>query len=148
MFRVYQTGDDNILSISPANRNKAYFKVLSGTNFTHGVLPGSFIANFSTYMSYFDPMANEGQVYWYKDSGGYVVYAHYQEAYRKVAINLPKEMESLVVSVVDKTDGMTLLTDAVSGGKVYVSADGAESNYIVLKVSFTEEQFQGQYNPV
>ncbi len=148
VFRVYQTGDDNILSISPANRNKAYFKVLSGTNFTHGVLPGSFIANFSTYMSHFDPMANEGQVYWYKDSGGYVVYAHYQEAYRKVAINLPKEMESLVVSVVDKTDGMTLLTDAVSGGKVYVSADGAESNYIVLKVSFTEEQFQGQYNPV
>lgn len=148
VFRVYQTGDDNILSISPANRNKAYFKVLSGTNFTHGVLPGSFIANFSTYMSYFDPMANEGQVYWYKDSGGYVVYAHYQEAYRKVAINLPKEMESLVVSVVDKTNGMTLLTDAVSGGKVYVSADGTESNYIVLKVSFTEEQFQGQYNPV
>lgn len=148
VFRVYQTGDDNILSISPANRNKAYFKVLSDRNFTHGVLPGTFIANFSTYMSYFDPMANEGQVYWYKDSGGYVVYAHYQEAYRKVAINLPKEMENLVVSVIDKTDGMTLLTDAVSGGKVYVSADGTESNYIVLKVSFTEEQFQGQYNPV
>ena len=134
--RVYQDGDLEILSISPANRNKGYFKVLTASNFENSILPASYIGQFSTYISYFDPMANEGQVYWYKDGNGYVIYAHYQTAQTKTAIKLPVCMEGLSVEVVDKTDGMALFTDIISDGIIYISAtafgDNNLDNYIVL----------------
>ena len=78
-------------------------------------------------------MANKGQVYWYKDGNNYVIYAHYQEAQNKQAINLPKEMEGRRVEIIDKTDGITLLTDIVETGRIYLNADATDHNYIVLK---------------
>lgn len=114
--------------------NKAYFKVLVGSAFENDIIPAGYIAQFSTYLSYFNPKANKGQVYWYKDGNGYVVYAHYQDANTNLAINLPDEMEGLSVEVVDKTDGVTLLTDIISNGRVYITSNSANNNYIVFKI--------------
>ena len=133
VFKVYKTGDRDLLSCSPSNNNKAYFKVLADSHFENSIIPANYKAQFSTYLCYFDPMANEGQVYWYKDGNNYVIYAHYQEAQNKQAINLPKEMEGKRVEIIDKTDGITLLTDIVETGRIYLNADATDHNYIVLK---------------
>lgn len=124
-----------LLSISPANRNKAYFRLIHPSKFENGVLPASFICNISTYLCYFDPNANAGQVYWYKDGNAYMVYAHYQTAQDKTAIMVAPQMEGLSVEVIDKTPGVTLLTEIVDNQNIYVSADGANNNYIVMRLS-------------
>jgi hypothetical protein len=126
-------GSYEVLTISPPNYNKAYFRVITAQTFENGIIPSSYIGQYSTYLTYFDPMANTGQVYWYKDTDGYVIYAHYQEAHERLSINLPKEMEGLSVEVVDKTDGVTLITDFIENGKLYLTADSTDHNYIVLK---------------
>lgn len=133
VFKVYKAGDRDLLSCSPSNNNKAYFKVLADSHFENSIIPANYKVQLSTYLCYFDPTANVGQVYWYKDGSKFVIYAHYQEAQNKQAINLPKEMEGMRVEVVDKTDGITLLTDIVETGKLYLDADATDYNYIVLK---------------
>lgn len=140
VFQVYEAGDRDLLDCSPSNRNKAYFKVLADSHFENSIIPANYKAQFSTYLCYFDPMANTGQVYWYKDGEDYIIYAHYQEEHNKLAINLPKEMEGLSVDVVDKTDGITLLTNEIKNGQVYITADATDHNYIVLKTKQSQEQ--------
>ena len=139
VFQVYETGDRDLLSCSPSNRNKAYFKVLADSHFENSIIPANYRAQFSTYLCYFDPMANIGQVYWYKDGENYIIYAHYQEGHNKLAINLPKKMEGLSVDVVDKTDGITLLTNEIKNGQVYITADATDHNYIVLKTRLSQK---------
>lgn len=129
------SANDQLLSISPSNNNKAYFKLIQPSKFDHGILPASFICNISTYLCYFDPKANAGQVYWYKDGNAYMVYAHYQTAQDKTAIVVAPQMEGLSVEVVDKTPGVTLLTEIVDNQNIYVSADSANNNYIVMRLS-------------
>lgn len=134
VFKVYKDGDRDLLSCSPSNKNKAYFKVLADSHFEDAIIPANYSVQFSTYLCYFDPMANVGQVYWYKDGSNYVIYAHYQDAQNRQIINLPKEMEGLRVEIVDKTDGVTLITDVVENGKIYLNADDTNHNYIVLRI--------------
>ena len=139
VFQIYEAGDRDLLSCSPSNRNKAYFKVLADCHFENSIIPANYKAQFSTYLCYFDPMANIGQVYWYKDGSDYVIYAHYQEEHDNLAINLPKEMDGLSVDVVDKTDGITLLTNDIKNGQVHITADATDHNYIVLKTKQSQE---------
>jgi hypothetical protein len=115
--------------------NKAYFKVLVGSAFENAIIPAGYIAQFSTYLSYFNPKDNKGQVYWYKDGNDYVVYAHYQDANTNLAINLPSEMEGLSAEVIDKTEGITLITEIVNNGKLYITSDSASNNYIVIRIN-------------
>jgi hypothetical protein len=133
VFKEYKNGDRDLLSCSPSNRNKAYFKVLADSHFENSIIPANYKVHLSTYLCYFDPMANKGQVYWYKDGDTFIIYAHYQSIQNKQTINLPKEMEGLRVEIVDKTDGITLLTDVIENGKLYINADANNHNYIVLK---------------
>ena len=39
VFQVYRTGDRDLFSCSPSNRNKAYFKVLADSHFENSILP-------------------------------------------------------------------------------------------------------------
>lgn len=133
LIRTYQSGDFGSISINPSLRNKCYLKCVVDSHFADGVLPSSFIGQFSTYMSYFDPNANTGQVYWYKDGNDYIIYAHYQEAHDKVAINLPFVMEGRTVEVVDSTEDMSVICGTVNDGKIFVSVPAGDHNYIVLK---------------
>ncbi len=133
VFKEYKNGDRDLLSCSPSNRNKAYFKVLADSHFENSIIPANYKVHLSTYLCYFDPMANKGQVYWYKDGDTFIIYAHYQSIQNKQTINLPKEMEGLRVEIVDKTDGITLLTDVIENSKLYINADANNHNYIVLK---------------
>lgn len=119
--------------MSYSNRNKFYISLIIGEYFEHNALPAGFIETFSTYFSYFNPESNVGQVYWYKDGNGFVIYAHYQTANTNVPVNLPSEMDGLQVEVVEKTDGVTLVTDSIANGRVYVTTDSSDHNYIVLK---------------
>lgn len=120
--------------------NKFYPKVLRSAGFSpDGVVSDSFVGNLSCYFCWFNPNDNKGQVYWYKESDGYVVYAHCQEEYAKVALNLPDFMEGMTVeSVIEKTEGASLLTKQVVSGKIYVGYARYQTdnyaNYIVFKV--------------
>lgn len=120
-------------SMSYANRNKFYVNLIRGVYFENNALPAGFVETFSTYFSYFNPESNVGQVYWYKDGNCYVIYAHYQTANTNVPISLPAEMDGLQVEVVEKTDGVTLVTDNIANGKIYVTTDSSDHNYIVLR---------------
>ena len=122
------SGSDSVL-------NKFYPFILQTSGFDNGVVPTTFIDELSGYFVWFDPNVNEGQTYWYKDGKNYVVYAHCQESYDKLPILLPDFMEGMIVQdIVEKTDGVTLLTDQVVNNRVFVSYDTTtvSSNYIVF----------------
>lgn len=121
-------------SFSPSNTNKFYIAAVNTAPFADDGynFPNTYFKEINYYVSYFDPAENEGQVYWYKDGDKYVIYLHCQTAQNRLAINLPAFMEGLNVEIVEKTDGATLLTEAISNGKLYVTYTN-EANYIVLK---------------
>ena len=121
------------LSMSYSNRNKFYLNILRKEAFENNVLPAGFTASFSAYWAYFNPNVNKGQVYWYKDGKDYIIYAHYQDANNNLAVTLPSEMDGLSFEVVEKTDGVTLITDNIVNGKIYLNTDNSDHNYIVLK---------------
>ena len=118
---------------SYSNRNKFYANILVSEYFENNILPAGFVGVFSTYYSYFNPADNKGQVYWYKDGNCYVIYAHYQDANTNIPLNLPTEIDGLQVEVVEKTNGVTLVTDSIANGKLYLTTDSSDHNYIVLK---------------
>ena len=122
-------------SLSPDNRNKFYIAAVNTGQFADNqyYFPVGYFKEINYYVSYFDPAENPGQVYWYKDGSRYVVYMHCQEALTNAAIKLPEIMEGLSLSIVEKTDGATLLSSSVQNGKVFVSFTDA-ANYLVAIV--------------
>lgn len=117
--------------------NKFYPLLLNNGSFQDSIVTDAYITELSCYYCWFDPSANEGQVYWYKDGDSYILYCHCQTAQSKLAINLPDFMEGMVVdSTIEKTDGATLLTTQVVSGRLYVSYDTTDNaaNYIVVRV--------------
>ena len=122
-------------SLSPENRNKFYIAAVNTGQFADNqyYFPVGYFKEINYYVSYFDPAENPGQVYWYKDGSRYVVYMHCQEALTNAAIKLPEIMEGLSLSIVEKTDGATLLSSSVQNGKVFVSFTDA-ANYLVAIV--------------
>ena len=116
-----------------SNKNKVYFTAfeqgsLSGTTY----FPENYFKEINYYVSFFDPSENVGQVYWYKDGNEYVIYTHCQESKVNQAIKVPDFMEGLHLSVIEKTNGASLLTDTIHNSKFFVNYDNT-SNYIVLR---------------
>ena len=115
--------------------NKFYPKLIQAAGFDGGVVPSSFIKNFTCYYCWFNPNENNGQVYWYKDGDKFIVYIHCQETISKMPVNLPNFMNGKTVTeVVEKTEGASLLTEKVGSSRLYVSFDASEdaANYIVI----------------
>lgn len=122
-------------SFSASNRNKFYIAAINTAPFADDGynLPNTYFKEINYYISYFDPAANPGQCYWYKDGNSYVIYSHCQSVQSRVPLTLPDFMEGLSVEIVEQTDNAVLLTDTVQNGKLFVSYNTDDANYLVLR---------------
>lgn len=122
-------------SFSPSNNNKFYIAAINTAPFADDGynLPNTYFKEINYYISYFDPAANPGQCYWYKDGNSYVIYSHCQSVQSRVSLTLPDFMEGLSVEIVEQTDNAVLLTDTVQNGKLFVSYNTDDANYLVLR---------------
>lgn len=122
-------------SFSPSNNNKFYIAAINTSPFADDGynLPNTYFKEINYYISYFDPAANPGQLYWYKDGNSYIIYSHCQSVQSRVALNLPDFMEGLNMEIVEQTDNAVLLTDTVQNGKLFVSYNTDDANYLVLR---------------
>lgn len=119
----------------PSNNNKFYIAAINTSPFADDGynLPNTYFKEINYYISYFDPAANPGQLYWYKDGNSYIIYSHCQSVQSRVALTLPDFMEGLNVEIVEQTDNAVLLTDTVQNGKLFVSYNTDDANYLVLR---------------
>lgn len=128
-------GHQRLGSFSPSNTNKFYIAAVNTAPFADDNynFPNTYFKEINYYVSYFDPAANPGQLYWYKDGNSYVIYSHCQTVQNRVALNLPEFMEGLSVEIVEQTDNAVLLTETIQNGKLFVSYNTDDANYIVLR---------------
>lgn len=128
-------GHQRLGSFSPSNNNKFYIAAINTAPFADDGynLPNTYFKEINYYISYFDPAANPGQLYWYKDGNSYIIYSHCQSVQSRVALTLPDFMEGLNVEIVEQTDNAVLLTDTVQNGKLFVSYNTDDANYLVLR---------------
>lgn len=128
-------GHERLGSFSASNRNKFYIAAINTAPFANDGynLPNTYFKEINYYISYFDPAANPGQCYWYKDGNSYVIYSHCQSVQSRVPLTLPDFMEGLSVEIVEQTDNAVLLTDTVQNGKLFVSYNTDDANYLVLR---------------
>lgn len=128
-------GHERLGSFSASNRNKFYIAAINTAPFANDGynLPNTYFKEINYYISYFDPAANPGQCYWYKDGNSYIIYSHCQNVQSRVPLTLPDFMEGLSVEIVEQTDNAVLLTDTVQNGKLFVSYNTNDANYLVLR---------------
>lgn len=128
-------GHQRLGSFSPSNNNKFYIAAINTAPFADDGynLPNTYFKEINYYISYFDPAANPGQLYWYKDGNSYVIYSHCQSVQSRVPLTLPDFMEGLSVEIVEQTDNAVLLTDTIQNGKLFVSYNTDDANYLVLR---------------
>ena len=128
-------GHQRLGSFSPSNNNKFYIAAINTAPFADDGynLPNTYFKEINYYISYFDPAANPGQCYWYKDGNSYVIYSHCQSVQSRVPLTLPDFMEGLSVEIVEQTNNAVLLTDTVQNGKLFVSYNTDDANYLVLR---------------
>lgn len=128
-------GHQRLGSFSPSDNNKFYIAAINTAPFADDGynLPNTYFKEINYYISYFDPAANPGQCYWYKDGNSYVIYSHCQSVQSRVPLTLPDFMEGLSVEIVEQTDNAVLLTDTVQNGKLFVSYNTDDANYLVLR---------------
>lgn len=121
---------------SPTSGNKMYTNVLSVIDEPDNILPASFIGESEGYMCWYMPK-DDVHVFYHKTKEGYVVYIHTNKTKAKGEAILPDFMNNMqVVQVVEKTAGIELLTETVTDGKLFFSADNSEIeyNYVVFVV--------------
>lgn len=119
---------------SQDERNKLYIKCMDHYKFDRAVLPAGFVGNFNFYYCYFNPALSPVKTHWYKEGNRYIVYMHSFEAHETVDIPLPEAMDGMVVqSIIENTDGSSLKTDTVAGGKL-IAKFPEGSNYIVAQL--------------
>lgn len=128
-------GHQRLGSFSPSNNNKFYIAAINTALFADDGynLPNTYFKEINYYISYFDPAANPGQCYWYKDGNSYIIYSHCQSVQSRVPLALPDFMEGLSVEIVEQTDNAVLLTDTIQNGKLFVSYNTDDANYLVLR---------------
>lgn len=128
-------GHERLGSFSPSNNNKFYIAAINTAPFADDGynLPNTYFKEINYYVAYFDPAANPGQLYWYKDGNSYIIYSHCQSVQSRVPLTLPDFMEGLNVEIVEQTDNAVLLTDTVQNGKLFVSYNTDDANYLVLR---------------
>lgn len=131
----YVPMESQTICMSPSNRNKMYIKAINKEAFENGLLPRGFKAEFCSYFTYFDPLQNEGQVYWYKDGDEFYIYAHCQTKHDNMFVSLPTMMDGFVLTMVDKTDGSELKSTKIENGGFRLNYITDDANYIVLKAS-------------
>ena len=123
-------------NFSPSSGNKFYPRVLVQMGTQDNIVPTSFVGTIEGYMCWYLPQ-NGVHTFFYKTKDGYAVYIHTKETITKGEAILPDFMNNLqAVQVVEKTDGINLLTETIIDGKLYFSADNSEVeyNYIVFLV--------------
>jgi hypothetical protein len=127
----------NALLFSPTNNNKFYVGVVSAYNtakFTNQLMQTDFCKEFSTYYSYFMP-TGDVQTYWYYDGTSTIIYIHAESNTGRLMVDVSKAgCEGKSLEIVEKTDNASLISDSVVNGKVCVSFNSTDANYIVLKV--------------
>lgn len=130
-----EDGHKRLGSFSASNRNKFYIAAINTAPFANDGynLPNTYFKEINYYISYFDPAENPGQCYWYKDGNSYIIYSHCQSVQSRVPLTLPDFMEGLNVEIVEQTDNAVLLTDTVQNGKLFVSYNTDDANYLVLR---------------
>lgn len=130
-----EDGHQRLGSFSASNRNKFYIAAINTAPFANDGynLPNTYFKEINYYISYFDPAENPGQCYWYKDGNSYIIYSHCQSVQNRVPLTLPDFMEGLSVEIVEQTDNAVLLTDTVQNGKLFVSYNTDDANYLVLR---------------
>jgi hypothetical protein len=130
-----EDGHQRLGSFSASNRNKFYIAAINTAPFANDGynLPNTYFKEINYYISYFDPAENPGQCYWYKDGNSYIIYSHCQSVQSRVPLTLPDFMEGLNVEIVEQTDNAVLLTDTVQNGKLFVSYNTDDANYLVLR---------------
>lgn len=130
-----EDGHQRLGGFSASNRNKFYIAAINTAPFANDGynLPNTYFKEINYYISYFDPAANPGQLYWYKDGNSYIIYSHCQSVQSRVPLTLPDFMEGLNVEIVEQTDNAVLLTDTVQNGKLFVSYNTDDANYLVLR---------------
>ena len=136
--------NSNLLSFSPSNINKFYINAINPSPFSdnQGYYPPDYCKEINYYVCYFDPAENIGQVYWYMDGDRYIIYAHCQNKQEELAINVPKCMDGLKLSIVEKTDNTELLSETITDGNFYVKYNTDDANYIVLQaIRTTPEKY-------
>lgn len=129
------TATGNALYLSPENKNKFYVGVVIGYNtqkFPNQLMQPDFCHEFSTYFSYFKP-TEDVQTYYYNDGSSTVLYIHSERNTGRILVDVSKaNCEGKGIEVVEKTSNATLYSDSVVNGKVCVSFDSADANYIVI----------------
>lgn len=130
-----EDGHQRLGSFSASNRNKFYIAAINTAPFANDGynLPNTYFKEINYYISYFDPAENPGQCYWYKDGNSYIIYSHCQSVQSRIPLTLPDFMEGLNVEIVEQTDNAVLLTDTVQNGKLFVSYNTDDANYLVLR---------------
>ena len=130
--------DDNVdlflARFTPSNNNKFYVCATNTSRFAdHSyVFPVGYSRELDYYVSFFDPAANEGQVYWYKDGNRYIIYAHSQTQHDRLDITVPDFMNGCTLDVVEKTSSTELLSTTVQDAHFSVKYSDDAANYIVL----------------
>lgn len=121
---------------NPAAGNKHYNNILLDTGEEGNMVTPSFINEFEGYMCWYVP--RDGiHVFYHRSKDGYVVYIHTSVGAEKAPAKLPDWMNNLgVFEVVEKTEGIELLTNTVIDGCLYFSSDTTDQqyNYIVVRV--------------
>lgn len=131
-------GSDNthyyIGIFSPENINKFYIAAFNTAPYSEDdyYLPCGFHRDIDYYVCFFDPAANEGQVYWYKDGNRYVIYAHCQTQHDKLDITVPDIMNGCILHIVEKTPSAELLSETILDGRFSVKYADSAANFIVL----------------
>lgn len=127
-------GATRLALFSPLNYNKFYISAINASPFAARSYywPVGYSREIDYYVSYFDPAANEGQVYWYKDGNRYVIYSHCQTQHDRLDITVPRFMDGCTLKVVEKTPSSELLTTTIREGQFTVRYKDDSANYIVL----------------
>ena len=114
-------------------RNKLYIRCLDAGKVSDQIISAGYVNNFNFYYCYFNPSENTPKVYHYSEGGEQIIYVHSHEA-GTFEIKLPYSLEGkTVATIIEATDGATLLTDTVAGGAVSVSF-GEGASYIVFAI--------------
>lgn len=121
---------------NPPAGNKHYNNILEDTNEENNIVPDTFINEFEGFMCWYKP-SDDVHCFYHRSKDCYVVYIHTNKTFSKGYAILPDFMNNMgVESVVEKTDGIDLLTSTVVDGKLFFTSDNSikEYNWVVVKV--------------
>lgn len=121
-------------NFSPPSGNKFYPRVLVQMGTQDNIVPTSFVGTIEGYMCWYLPKDGV-HTFFHKTKDGYAVYIHVNTTQEKGVAQLQDFMNDYeVAQTIEKTDGISLLTNTVIDGKLFFTSDSSEQtyNYIVV----------------